>query len=128
MIQIGETGNDVKDAFLNEAKKYLNAVASVLTGHGYLPQDDAKGRAMKPVSVNEAGVAVSGEVSLAMHHPDGGGIFCPGRRFILARCCANNTIRCFNFYSAAQARTTASEQKALQINGRRRICRRLTLL
>jgi len=70
-----ETGNDTKDAFLKETKNYLNAVAGILTEQGYLPQKDSRGRDMKPVSVNESGMASSGEVSLTMYHPDGHGVY-----------------------------------------------------
>ncbi|WP_396190346.1 hypothetical protein, partial [Flavobacterium sp.] len=70
-----ETGNDTKDAFLKETKNYLNVVAGILTEQGYLPQSDNKGRAMKPVSVNESGMATSGDVTMTMYHPDGGGIY-----------------------------------------------------
>lgn len=71
-----ETGNDVKDAFLKEARAYLTAVASVLSEQGYTPHTDSKGRPEKPVSVNESGVAGSGDVSLTLVHPEtGGGIY-----------------------------------------------------
>jgi N12 class adenine-specific DNA methylase len=70
-----ETGSDMKDAFLKETKAYLTAVAGLLTEKGYAAQADAKGRAMKPVSVNESGMASSGEASLTMYHPDGHGIY-----------------------------------------------------
>lgn len=70
-----ETGNSTKDAFIAETRKYLNAVAGTLTERGFLPQKDAKGRDMKPVSVNESGTASAGEVNLTMYHPDGGGIY-----------------------------------------------------
>lgn len=70
-----ETGSDLKDAFIAESRKYLSAVAATLAERGYLPQKDAKGRDMKPVRVNEGGMAGSGEVLLTMYHPDGGGIY-----------------------------------------------------
>lgn len=70
-----ETGNSTKDAFLKDAKNYLNAVAGILTEQGYMPHKDGKGRDMKPVSVNESGMAGSGDVSLTMYRPDGGGIY-----------------------------------------------------
>lgn len=70
-----ETGNDTKDAFLKEAKTYLTTIAGILTEQGYLPQKDSRGRDMKPVSVNESGVAGSGEASLTMYHSDGHGIY-----------------------------------------------------
>ena len=70
-----ETGNDTKDAFLKEAKAYMNAIAGILTEQGYLPQKDNRGRDIRPVSVNESGMATSGEVYLTMYHPDGYGIY-----------------------------------------------------
>jgi N12 class adenine-specific DNA methylase/predicted RNA methylase len=67
-----ETGNDVKDAFLKDAAQYLQAVAGILVDNGFVPREDAKGRPMKPVSKNEAGPAVSGEVWLHMRHTESG--------------------------------------------------------
>lgn len=66
-----ETGNSTKDAFLKEARKYLNEVAKVLTERGYSPRTGRNGKPERPVSVNEAGVAVSGDVSLNMLSDDG---------------------------------------------------------
>lgn len=66
----------VKDAFLKEARAYLNTVAGILTEQGYAPHTDSKGRPEKPVSVNESGVAGSGDVSLTLVHPEtGSGIY-----------------------------------------------------
>lgn len=70
-----ETENATKDAFLKETKAYLNAVAGILTEQGYMPQKDNRGKDIKPVSVNEGGMAGSGDVYLAMIHPDGYGIY-----------------------------------------------------
>jgi N12 class adenine-specific DNA methylase/predicted RNA methylase len=70
-----EIGNDTKDAFLKEARSYLNQVASLLAERGFQPHVDRNGKPMKPVSVNESGPAGSGEVSLTMVHPDGTGIY-----------------------------------------------------
>lgn len=70
-----ETGNTVKDAFLKETRSYLNAVAGVLTEQGYTPYTDAKGRPDKMVSVNESGVAGSGDVTLTLEGPDGVGAY-----------------------------------------------------
>lgn len=67
-----EVGNSTKDAFLKEAKAYLNAVTEVLQEAGFAPHLDHKGNPSKPVSVNESGPAVSGEVSLTMRHADTG--------------------------------------------------------
>ena len=67
-----EAGNDTKDAFLRETRTYLNAVADALRAHGYEPHPDRKGRPGKPVSVNESGVAGSGDVTLTMHNPENG--------------------------------------------------------
>ena len=70
-----ETGNTVKDAFLKEARGYLTTVAAVLAEQGYTPHTDAKGRPEKSVSVNESGVAGSGEVNLTLSGPDGVGVY-----------------------------------------------------
>lgn len=67
-----ETGNDTKDAFLKEARNYLNSVSDALRAFGFEPHQDRKGRAEKPVSVNESGMAGSGDVSLTMTNPDNG--------------------------------------------------------
>lgn len=67
-----ETGNDTKDAFLKETRNYLNAVADALRAFGFEPHMDRKGKAEKPVSVNESGMAGSGDVSLTMTNPDNG--------------------------------------------------------
>ncbi len=67
-----ESGNSVKDQYLKDAAKYLGAVADILQEQGFAPHEDAKGRAQKPVSKNEGGVGVSGEVSLTMRHPETG--------------------------------------------------------
>ena len=70
-----ETGNDVKDAFLKEAKSYLNTVAGILAEQGFAPDTDAKGRPQKAVLVNEGGVATSGYVTLTLAGPNGIGIY-----------------------------------------------------
>lgn len=62
----------VKDAFLKEARDYLRAVAKILTEQGYAAPEDKKGRPRQPVSVNEAGPAVSGDVNLTMRHSETG--------------------------------------------------------
>lgn len=67
-----ETGNATKDAFLKDARKYLKAVADVLTQRGFMVHTDRKGKPMSPVSVNESGMAGSGDVSLALKLPDAG--------------------------------------------------------
>ncbi|QLI49470.1 hypothetical protein vBPaeMUSP25_31 [Pseudomonas phage vB_PaeM_USP_25] len=67
-----ETGNDTKDAFLKEARNYLNAVADALRAFGFEPHLDRKGKPEKPVSVNEGGPAGSGDVSLVMRNEDNG--------------------------------------------------------
>lgn len=56
----------LKMAFLAEAKKYLTQVAKLLEAEGYTPHTDRRGRTEKPVSVNEGGIAVSGDVTLTM--------------------------------------------------------------
>lgn len=67
-----EGGNETKDAFLKETRNYLNAVAAQLEQSGFLPHAGRNGKAEKLVSVNESGVAGSGDVSLTMQHPDTG--------------------------------------------------------
>lgn len=66
------TDNGVKDgvkaAFLKDSKKYLEAVQKNLEGIGYELHLDKKGKPQK-VSVNESGVAGSGEVSLYIREP-----------------------------------------------------------
>ena len=62
----------VKDAFLADAVAYLRAVASELRSLGFVPHTDKKGRESNPVSRNAAGPAVSGDVTLAMIHPETG--------------------------------------------------------
>lgn len=62
--------SDVKSAFLNDTRKYLSDVAGRLQAAGFVPHNDRKGKPMKAVSVNEAGAAVSGDVTLTMFHPD----------------------------------------------------------
>ena len=66
--------NGVKDQFLAEAKKYLTQVSKLLEAEGYEPHQDRRGRAEKPVSVNESGVATSGEVSMVMRK-GGAGVY-----------------------------------------------------
>lgn len=58
----------VKAAFLKDSKKYLEAVQKNLEGIGYELHLDKKGKPQK-VSVNESGVAGSGEVSLYIREP-----------------------------------------------------------
>lgn len=67
-----ETGSNLKDAFLKDASGYLKAAADKLVSLGYVPVSDEKGRPLKPVSVNQAGDAVSGEASLHMVNPETG--------------------------------------------------------
>jgi N12 class adenine-specific DNA methylase/GGDEF domain-containing protein/adenine-specific DNA methylase len=62
----------VKDQFLAEAKKFLTQTAKLLEAEGFTPHTDSRGRIEKSVSVNEAGPAVSGEVSLTMRKGDAG--------------------------------------------------------
>lgn len=58
----------VKAAFLKDSKKYLEAVQNNLESIGYELHLDKKGKPQK-VSVNESGVAGSGEVSLYIREP-----------------------------------------------------------
>lgn len=67
--------NGVKAAFLKDATAYLKAVAEVLEDQGYTVTLDRKGKPAKAVSVDESGVAGSGEVSLHMVAPSGTGIY-----------------------------------------------------
>lgn len=60
----------VKDAFLKDAQAYLREVAKSLEQAGYVVPVDRSGKQIKkPVSVNESGPAVSGDVSMVMFHP-----------------------------------------------------------
>jgi N12 class adenine-specific DNA methylase len=70
-----DEGEQVKAAFLKEAKTYLNTVAGILAEQGFTPHTDAKGRPEKAVSVNESGVATSGDVTLTLDGPNGIGIY-----------------------------------------------------
>ena len=67
-----ETGNTTKDAFLKEARDYLRAVAKILAERGYSAPEDKNGRPRQPVSVNEGGPAVSGDVYLTMQNAETG--------------------------------------------------------
>lgn len=58
----------VKAAFLKDSKKYLEAVQKNLESIGYELHQDKKGKAQK-VSVNESGVAGSGEAMLYIREP-----------------------------------------------------------
>lgn len=58
----------VKAAFLKDTKKYLEAVQKNLESIGYELHQNKKGKAEK-VSVNESGVAGSGEVYLTIREP-----------------------------------------------------------
>ncbi|KQT54617.1 hypothetical protein ASG43_03255 [Aureimonas sp. Leaf454] len=62
----------VKDAFLLDAKNFMQDVAKRLQAKGFAPHVDKKGKPDRAVSVNEAGPAVSGEVSLTLAHPESG--------------------------------------------------------
>lgn len=58
----------VKDAFLKDTSAYLKDVAKKLEQSGFA-QATRAGKAIKPVNVNESGVAGSGDVTLAMFNP-----------------------------------------------------------
>lgn len=60
----------IKTQFLADTRKYLSEVASALQAKGFAPTADRKGKAMKTVNVNESGAAGSGDVSLAVFHPE----------------------------------------------------------
>ncbi len=64
--------NGVKDQFLAETKRYLNQVAALLEEAGFEPYKLKNGKTDKAVSVNEAGPAVSGDVTLSMRAGDYG--------------------------------------------------------
>lgn len=70
-----DTGSDLKDAFLKEARKYLNTVADQLEDVGFKPTTNAKGKFVGAVSVNAGGDAVSGDVNLVMDGPNGIGVY-----------------------------------------------------
>lgn len=62
----------IKDEFMADATRYLKAAAKLLEAQGFTAHLDNKGKPMKSVSANEAGPAVSGEVSLIMRNGDFG--------------------------------------------------------
>ena len=70
-----ETGSDLKDGFLKEARQYLNAVADALEDAGFTLPNNAKGKPVSSVNVNAGGDAVSGDVTLNMNGPAGVGIY-----------------------------------------------------
>lgn len=57
---------------IEDAMGYLRAVADRLQEDGWSPHEDKKGRPEKPVSRNEAGIAVSGDVHLTLWEPETG--------------------------------------------------------
>ena len=67
-----ETGNDLKDSYLKDATKYLQAVESELARVGFEPHLDHKGKPQRPVTKNEGGPAVSGDVSLTLKNNETG--------------------------------------------------------
>ena len=62
----GGANGGVKDAFIADSKKYLNNLASIMQENGYTPHLDKKGKPEKPVTVNEGGPAVSGDITLTI--------------------------------------------------------------
>jgi N12 class adenine-specific DNA methylase len=58
----------VKAAFIKDARAYLKDVTGMLLDHGFTNAEGRDGKALKPVSVNEAGPAVAGDISLVMYH------------------------------------------------------------
>lgn len=80
-LEIAE--GSVKTAFLKDANRFLKKVAKELEGRGFGPHIDtpargrkkATGKPMPTVWTNEAGPAVSGDVSLSMVDADGNGIY-----------------------------------------------------
>lgn len=59
-----------KTQFLNDTKKYLTDVAAALQARGFTPPANRQGKPVKAVSVNESGVATSGDVSLTLFNQD----------------------------------------------------------
>lgn len=59
-------GGAVKTAFLKESKKYLEQVATILGDNGFMVPVNQRGKVQRPVSVNESGVATSGDVYMKM--------------------------------------------------------------
>lgn len=67
----GETSSGpVKTQFLNDTRNYLKDVSKALEARGFIPATGRNGKPVKPVSVNEGGPAGSGDVTLAMFHPE----------------------------------------------------------
>lgn len=67
----GETSSgQIKTQFLNDTRNYLKDVSKALEARGFIPATARNGKPVKPVSVNESGVAGSGDVTLAMFHPE----------------------------------------------------------
>jgi len=67
----GETSSGpVKTQFLNDTRNYLKDVSKALEARGFVPATARNGKPIKPVSVNESGVAGSGDVTLSMFHPE----------------------------------------------------------
>lgn len=67
----GETSSGpVKTQFLNDTRNYLKDVSKALEARGFVPATARNGKPVKPVSVNESGVAGSGDVTLAMFNPE----------------------------------------------------------
>lgn len=60
----------VKTQFLKDTKKYLVAVQAALAAKGLVAATGRNGKPNAPVSVNESGIATSGEVNLTMFHPE----------------------------------------------------------
>lgn len=97
-----------KAAFLADARKFLTAVASALQARGFKAGTDKKGKPRKPVTVNEAGIAVSGEVNLEMAGPGSLGIqvevtqsaLHPGTSIIARTKTATNRLGNNNWWSA----------------------------
>ena len=69
----GETASGrVKSLCLTDARNYLKDVNKALEARGFVlvPATARNGKPVKPVSVNESGVAGSGDVTLSMFHPE----------------------------------------------------------
>lgn len=70
-----EVGSATKDRFIKDTSSYLKGVAGILEEGGYTATVGARGKANKAVTVNEGGMAGSGDVHLHMVAPSGTGIY-----------------------------------------------------
>jgi N12 class adenine-specific DNA methylase len=64
-----------KTAFLNDGLRYLKAVHSILEQEGFQGAPDKKGKVRSPVSAEQGGPAVSGNIHYQAYLPDGNGVY-----------------------------------------------------